>query len=683
MKTKLVLSVLMAAGVAVSVGGCSDFSGAAPAVGLAGGNSAGGVPLATAVSITDVNGGSAIVGDALSSKYTYSDVDGDNEGTSIFSWLRDGVAIAGADTKNYTLVAADSGASIAFEVTPIAATGRSTGKTVKSDSITVVNSAPTASSVSIVDTNGGKKLVGDAMEGNYVYADIDDDAEGTSTFRWLRNDVAISGATASSYTTVSADNSKQITFEVTPVAVAGTKTGSAVTATVFVGDIPPQIANISIADPLGTPVVTITNQPTHMVLAGTVSTNGTTVSLDLDVTNNTDRLLFSPKVVVDSISDSNASNAPVATSTGTIDTKGFAGFGMAAVPNGDTVSALDAIVISDADGIVDDPLLLTVSIPTDHRMVVHMQGYNTVHLLDLSGTQPSQTIGLSCTGLHYDSCADGGIRDGVSSLDGRFMYFGYRNKPSIMKFDTVTQTITEHEMIAGGAAGDAGSVFAATMKVAQSSDGVYLYALVVDGDHAYDSADNNTVSYLYKVNASTMAVVGSPITLHTSAGGDAERPSDISITADNSKAAISHHSDVEGFIYLVNLNSMTVTNTFDVSADTTHPISVAINSSADTIYFGDRNNGVYSLTVAGGAVSAITTSVSSYVHDLKIGPDGRLYYASGSDGLYALDLVGSTEVTLNTNSITKIVFASDGYLYAAEDTSPANFTFMISAMIHS
>ena len=98
------------------------------------------------------------------------------EGTSTFRWLRGGTPIPGATASTYTLVAADSGQSITFEVTPVAPTGTTTGSAATSGGITVANSAPTASGVSITDTNGGSAVVGDSLTGNYTYADIDNDA---------------------------------------------------------------------------------------------------------------------------------------------------------------------------------------------------------------------------------------------------------------------------------------------------------------------------------------------------------------------------------------------------------------------------------------------------------------------------------------------------------------------------
>ncbi len=110
------------------------------------------VPTASAVSITDDNGGSAVVGDSLTGSYTYSDVDSDAEGTSTFRWLSDGAAIAGATASTYTLVSADIGASITFEVTPLAATGNITGNAVASSGVTDIV-APTVSASSDSDGN--------------------------------------------------------------------------------------------------------------------------------------------------------------------------------------------------------------------------------------------------------------------------------------------------------------------------------------------------------------------------------------------------------------------------------------------------------------------------------------------------------------------------------------------------
>jgi hypothetical protein len=95
-------------------------------------------PTATGVSIT----GTAEVGELLTGNYTYSDVDGDLEGASIFEWLRNGTPIVGASDQTYQIVQIDKSQSISFRVTPVAATGASPGSAVQSMGVTVQNLAP-------------------------------------------------------------------------------------------------------------------------------------------------------------------------------------------------------------------------------------------------------------------------------------------------------------------------------------------------------------------------------------------------------------------------------------------------------------------------------------------------------------------------------------------------------------
>lgn len=188
------------------------------------------VPTASNVTITAKNGGSVAVGDNLIGGYSYSDVESDLQGTNIFRWLRNGIAIIGATFDNYTLVAGDSGETITFEVTPVALTGAAKGLPTTSAGLLIGNSAPTASEVIIIDNNGGSAVVGDTLNGDYKYADADNDTKGTSTYQWLRDGTAITAATSATYILVTSDSGKIITFEVTPVATSGTKEGSPVTS---------------------------------------------------------------------------------------------------------------------------------------------------------------------------------------------------------------------------------------------------------------------------------------------------------------------------------------------------------------------------------------------------------------------------------------------------------------------
>ncbi len=189
-----------------------------------GGGSSGGAgnsaPQVSNLQVVDENGGGLAIGDTLRAKYTYSDAEGDVEGESVITWLRDGVAITGATGKTYVLTLADIGKKISFSVLAKALTGTLEG------TLTLENAAPTATNVAL----SGTTTVGQTLTGTYTYADADSDAQGTSTFRWLRNDVAVSGATSATYTLTAADLGATIKFAVTPVAAAGTTTGTEVTS---------------------------------------------------------------------------------------------------------------------------------------------------------------------------------------------------------------------------------------------------------------------------------------------------------------------------------------------------------------------------------------------------------------------------------------------------------------------
>ena len=86
------------------------------------------------------------------------------------------------------------------------------------------NKAPTATSVNVTGTN----TMGETLTGSYTYADAEDDAEGTSTYQWLRDGAPISEATKLTYNIIGSDANAALSFEVTPVAAAGTADGTAV-----------------------------------------------------------------------------------------------------------------------------------------------------------------------------------------------------------------------------------------------------------------------------------------------------------------------------------------------------------------------------------------------------------------------------------------------------------------------
>jgi len=183
-------------------------------------------PVASSVTYS----GTLTQGQLLSGTYTYSDADGDLEGASTYIWYRANdssgtgqAAIAGATSQTYTLVAGDEAKFIAFQVIPVAANGYS-GTAVRSAYQGMVNSTPVASSANYT----GTLTEGQVLSGTYTFTNADGSADSGSTFIWYRaddasgtNQAAIVGATAQTYTLVTADVAKHLAFQVIPISANG------------------------------------------------------------------------------------------------------------------------------------------------------------------------------------------------------------------------------------------------------------------------------------------------------------------------------------------------------------------------------------------------------------------------------------------------------------------------------
>jgi hypothetical protein len=153
-----------------------------------------------------------------------------------------------AGTGNAT-INAESGVLTATGVgsVTVAATAKDSSTVIGTYLITITApippaAAPTASAVSIT----GTAQVGQTLTGSYTYADVNDDIEGPSTFKWLASDTsdgiyaAISGATSKTFLLTSDQLSKIIRFEVTPAALTGDPlTGTAATSAAITIVLPP------------------------------------------------------------------------------------------------------------------------------------------------------------------------------------------------------------------------------------------------------------------------------------------------------------------------------------------------------------------------------------------------------------------------------------------------------------
>lgn len=164
---------------------------------------------AITVSPTPTITGTAAVGKVLTAvtgAWTPSNV------SFTYQWLRSGTAISGATSSTYTPVAADLGYYITVTVT-----GNLTNYTPVSKTSSPTSAVLNKMTVTPTPTITGVTLVGNVLTVNpgvWTPSDV------SLTYRWLRNNIAIPGATGTTYTLVQADDLTSITVRVT-----ATKTG--------------------------------------------------------------------------------------------------------------------------------------------------------------------------------------------------------------------------------------------------------------------------------------------------------------------------------------------------------------------------------------------------------------------------------------------------------------------------
>lgn len=128
-----------------------------------------------------------------------------------YQWIRNSTAISGATGSSYTLVAADLGSYISVSVTASA-----------SGYTSVTTTSSSTSGVLAQLTAPVPTITGNTVVGSVLTADpgVWGPAPVSLTYQWYRNNVAIAGATTTSYTLVTADDLTNITVQVT-----GTKSG--------------------------------------------------------------------------------------------------------------------------------------------------------------------------------------------------------------------------------------------------------------------------------------------------------------------------------------------------------------------------------------------------------------------------------------------------------------------------
>lgn len=144
-----------------------------------------------------------------------------------YQWLRNGVAISGANNYDYTLAVADQGSTISLQVIAQNDVGNSATETTAATGTVLETGIPVNSAVPTIAGNPVQGGLLTASTGTWTLSPT------SYAYQWNRNGSAISGATNATYTLVSADVGNPITVSVTasnsvgPAASAATSSATA------------------------------------------------------------------------------------------------------------------------------------------------------------------------------------------------------------------------------------------------------------------------------------------------------------------------------------------------------------------------------------------------------------------------------------------------------------------------
>jgi hypothetical protein len=171
--------------------------------------------------VEGVNTSEASVGDLIYVQGEWGGWDGSPYPDLTLQWFVDGVAIPGETTENYTVQASDAGKNITLKVT---GTNTSGTATLETPAINVLF-------VSIYSATLVLQTGDDGVGSVYAAQAVTSDGS-TPSYQWQRSGVNISGATAATYTSQTADQGKILSCVITP------NGGQAVTVTYWTWVLP-------------------------------------------------------------------------------------------------------------------------------------------------------------------------------------------------------------------------------------------------------------------------------------------------------------------------------------------------------------------------------------------------------------------------------------------------------------
>ncbi len=420
-----------------------------------------------------------------------------------------------------------------------------------------------------------------------------------------------------------------------------------------------QDATFRISGVNGAPAFSVNDAPDDLQFSGTAVYDGgtDTLTVTLNVVSEVPRALFNWKMSVDSVTQGNL------TEDGVIDTRDYRFYGPEALGPGAMVSR--DWVFTGVDGTVDTIDLHTLL--RDDAMFFSPGRWDDAMVAVDTATQLA--VAVDGDSSSYLPGYDYHWRSHTMTADGTRIFAAHRNLPAVVSFDTTAFTFATSATLS--LVGDSPEGVGSTNRVVLSPDEAYLYVGLKDGRHgaswSMDDINQNvsgsgdfaeravaraTLSVV-RLDAKTMAEIDRVTFLTpTSATRDYSSLNGPFLNAQGTVAVAL--IPFEGKAVFIDTASMSVINTVDLGADyTRRPVSATFSRDSSRAYVCFANDQGLDTADTDGTIAVISMSdfsVSDLVPPtpstdtgaLYTGPDGRLYFARGTN-LTIFDIEGSAE----------------------------------------
>lgn len=372
--------------------------------------------------------------------------------------------------------------------------------------------------------------------------------------------------------------------------------------------LPTQTASLSVDSATG--AVSVTAQPANIALAGTAALDGSTLRVTLDVTNNTSRVLFAPKMLL---------TTPPATGSlnddGTLDTFSYRALGGALLPGVKLTTTLDFSGVTGGD-----VLAMGFELRTSPIAVAGAWSDSSGSAVDEATQQVVVTLAAGPSGPSGEISMHGG----GATVDGRFI-MGGRTSSELTSFDLSKGRRLLSRKLAVGKAH--------IPRLALDASTGTGYALVAGG-HSYTTQHEGIATQLVVFDTATLVE-----TARVDLG--ASRNRSIEVSPDGKRLAVATGTD-DGVI-LVELGDLTVRHIATQFA----PFCVSFTADSSTLVVTNTFE-----------VALITIADGKYIKQIPLPPATKSFTgAFGADGRYWLGREGDVvAVNLSTGVLETFTF---------------------------